>query len=116
MLLFISMDIYARTYTHILLKDGIVPQIGYTTASKSYKKDGTCEPQLKLVFDLENNGHEDVFVFEDEKLVFNAISLHTGAYMTDTYQELIERENVSIKSFIEEIREKFVLTAMGLLD
>ena len=107
------MKIYAKTGSDALLINGIIPEIGQTSENKRYKKDGTCELQIRVVFHFGNNDPSDVFLFENDNLVFHSISTHRGTFITNTYQELIRLNEVSPEALISVITETFTLNQLG---
>jgi hypothetical protein len=106
------MKIYASTGDITLLKDGNVPQIGFTTEKKKWLLDETCLILTEVCFYFDTN-HRDNFYFEDGQLVYHSVSLDRYPFVVDLYRELIKK-TLSPAEFINEVTATYTVKEIGL--
>ena len=105
--------LYTKTKDYRLLDQGSLKLIGEVYHAKRMKKDGSIEIQKVVKFHYGNKNINDMFFFEDNRIVFHSISLHTEAFLTDRYDELLQGEIMSPARFIGEITELYTQKKMG---
>lgn len=106
------MEIFAKIESHALLKNGIIPVIGSVSECKRYKWDGSCESQIRIEFVFDKKNSSDIFLFENNTLVFHSISINTDTFITELYKELLEIEIIAPNQFIDKITEGYVLNEL----
>lgn len=104
--------LYSISGIHCLLQDGQPKLIGQTYNAKRILSD-RIEIQMVVKFHYGNKGINDLFVFENEMLVFHSISPVTEAFMTDLYKDLLKNEIISPGQIIDGVTEMYTLKKMG---
>jgi hypothetical protein len=107
--------IYAVTNNHCLLDNSVPKLIGRTYPSKRYLSDNSVVLQQVVEFNY-GGDTPDLFLFENNLLVYSSISLNTEAFLLDCYRELQKNKKTSLGGLISAIVEKYTITKMGLLD
>jgi hypothetical protein len=105
-------SIYARIHKHALIRGGVVPKIGEVVPYNNIQGNGEIAQVKLITFDWYEDGNKDVFVFNGQCLVGNAIHPHTPTELVDEYIKIIAK-SPSEPDFIDEIVSYFVFSEMG---
>jgi len=106
--------LYAETKNgYTLLSYGHVKAIGLATYSKRIQPDNSVKTQIRIQFHYGEPNTFDLFLFEDDRLSFNSISLHTPACIADRYQELINGGVIASEQFIAQISEFYTKVTLA---
>lgn len=108
--------LYATAENHTLLYNGKAKLIGQTYNAKQYLSDGSVSLLQVVEFNYGDPKIRDLFFFENDQIVFHSISLHTEAYLTDRYSEMLQVGKVAPEQFISKITGLYTFKRLGFMD
>lgn len=103
--------LYATTGEFALIENNKAKYIGFVTDGLHYNQGGAIVPQI-IIFHF-GTKHQDLFAFENNRMIFNNVFIRREFYLTEKYAELAGKVDTTPEEFISAVTECYTLKELG---